>query len=130
MKGLERRGSREMKNPTALTYVKCLLVSYLVTAGLLLVLAFVMYRLHVSKQAVDIVIILIYIMGAFLAGFLAGGRVQERKFLFGLMMGGAFFAGLLLVTLLVKGGTDGGIGKIFTTFCLCTGGGMLGGMVR
>ena len=130
MKQPARRGGAENGNPTLLTYLKSLLFACLTTMVLILGLAFLMYQFHLSGQITNIFIVLITILGAFLAGFLAAGRVQEKKFLYGLMMGGAFFAVLLLASFLFKSGFNGGIRKLFTALCLCAGGGMLGGMVR
>lgn len=128
MKQLRRRVEEETATP--LTFIKCLALSYLVTAILIFVLAFVLYRMRPSRQVINIIVMFIYIIGSFLGGFLAGGKVKEKKFLFGLMMGGIYFAVLLLVSLLMNGGLEDGGLKLLTTFMLCAGGGMIGGMVR
>lgn len=113
-----------------LTFIlKCLLISYLLTTGLLLLLALMLYRFGLSEKIVSICIIAIYIIVTFLAGFLAGKREGSRKFLWGLMMGGLYFLILIVVSLIVNHGMGGVSGKLLTVLMLCCGSGMLGGMV-
>ena len=58
---------------TRITFIlKCLLISYLLTTGLLLLLALLLYRFGLSEKVVSICIIGIYIIVTFLAGFLNG----------------------------------------------------------
>ena len=115
---------------TRLTFfLKCLLISYLCTAGLLLLLALFLYRFSLSEKAVSISITAIYIIVTFLAGFLAGKREGSRKFLWGLLLGLLYFIVLFLVSLIVNHGLSGMSGGIFTVLLLCGGSGMLGGMV-
>lgn len=109
--------------------LKCLLLSYLLTAVLLLLLAFLLYQLGLSEKVVSVAIILIYVAATLSAGFVAGKRLQTRKFLWGLLLGVAYFL-LLTVVSLTVGASPGESGTSFlTTFILCAGGGMLGGML-
>ncbi|MCL2254642.1 MAG: TIGR04086 family membrane protein [Lachnospiraceae bacterium] len=110
-------------------FLKCLLFAYLLTAGLLLLLALLLYRFGLSEQIVSIAIIAIYIVVTFLSGFIAGRRMGNRKFLWGLLMGGLYFAVLILVSLSVNKGLSGVVNDFVTVFLLCTLSGMLGGMV-
>ncbi|MCL2052626.1 MAG: TIGR04086 family membrane protein [Lachnospiraceae bacterium] len=109
--------------------LKCLLFAYLLTAGLLLLLALLLYRFELSEQIVSIAIIVIYVVVTFLAGFFAGKKMGARKFLWGLLMGAAYFIVLLLVSLAVGKGLSGVTNDFVTVMLLCTGSGMLGGMV-
>lgn len=109
--------------------LKCLLISYLITTGLLLLLALMLYRFGLSEKVVSICIIAIYIIVTFLAGFLAGKREGNRKFLWGLLMGALYFIILILVSLIVNHGINAVSGNFFTVLLLCCGSGMLGGMV-
>ncbi len=109
--------------------LKCLLISYLLTAGLLLLLALMLYRFGLSERAVSICIIGIYILVTFLSGFLAGKREGSRKFLWGLLMGSLYFAVLVVVSLAVNHGAGAIDGNFLTVFILCGGSGMLGGMI-
>ena len=113
-----------------LTFIlKCLLLSYLLTTGLLLLLALMLYQFDFSEKIVSICIIIIYIIVTFLAGFLFGKREGNRKFLWGLLMGGIYFLVLILVSLIVNHGASGINGNFLTVLILCGASGMLGGML-
>lgn len=109
--------------------LKCLLISYLLTTGLLLLLALMLYRFGLSEKIVSICIIGIYIIVTFLAGFIAGKREGSRKFLWGLLMGSLYFAILMIVSLVLNHGMEEISGNFFTVLLLCCGSGMLGGMI-
>lgn len=88
-----------------LTFIlKCLLLSYLLTTGLLLLLALLLYRFELTEKVVSVCIIGIYILVTFLAGFLAGKREGSRKFLWGLLLGGLYFLILIVISLTVNQG--------------------------
>ncbi len=109
--------------------VKSLLFSYILTAVLLAVLAFLLYKLGLGEKTVSAAIIAIYVAGTFFGGFVTGKRMGNRRFLWGLLMGTVYFLVLAVVSLAVgKGNIQMGT-SFFTTMALCAGGGMLGGMV-
>ena len=111
-----------------LFFLKCLLFSYIVTALLMMLLALFLYKAGIGESIVRLGIILIYVVSTFFAGFITGKKMQTKKYLWGLMVGSAYFAVLLLASLAVHHSL-GDIGNSFmTTFVLCAGGGMLGGM--
>ena len=113
-----------------LTFVlKSLLISYLLTAGLLLLLALFLYKFSLTEKIVSLCITGIYILVTFLAGFLAGKREGARKFLWGLLMGCLYFIILTLVSLIVNHGMGDLSSGFFTTLVLCAASGMLGGML-
>ena len=109
--------------------LKCMLAAYILTAGLLLLLALMLYRFGLSEKTVSICIIVIYIVVTFLAGFLAGKRMGEKKFLWGLAMGCTYFLILTAVSVIVNKGIEDAAGSLVTVFMLCGGSGMLGGML-
>lgn len=109
--------------------LKCMLAAYAVTAGLLLLLALMLYRFGLSEKVVSVCIILIYIAVTFLAGFIAGKRAGEKKFLWGLAMGCIYFLILTAVSFAVNKGMGEDVGNLATVFLLCGGSGMLGGML-
>lgn len=111
-----------------LTILKNLLLSYIVTALLLLLLALLLFKMGLAEQIVSIAIIAIYVAATFLGGFLTGKGFKSRRFLWGLVMGAAYFLVLLLISLLFNRADFQFDGKLLTTLVLCTAGGMLGGM--
>ncbi len=121
---------KKLNLSSRLTFIlKCLLISYLLTTGLLLLLALMLYRFDLSEKTVSICIIGIYIIITFLAGFLAGKREGSRKFLWGLLMGGLYFTILIVISLIINQGMNEVSGNFFTVLVLCCGSGMLGGML-
>ncbi len=122
-------GKKEFYMGKAVFIIKCMLGAYILTAGLLLLLAFILYRFGLSEKVVSVCIIAIYIAVTFLAGLLAGKREGKRKFLWGLIMGVLYFGILTVVSLVVNKGVEDVAGNMMTVFFLCAGSGMLGGMV-
>lgn len=118
-----------MDSGKILFVMKCMLAAYLLTAGLLLLLALMLYRFGLSERVVSICIIVIYIVVTFLAGLIAGKRAGEKKFLWGLAMGCIYFLILTAVSLAVNKGMGDDMGNLVTVFLLCGGSGMLGGML-
>ncbi len=109
--------------------LKSLLFSYILTGVLLVALAFLLYKLGLSEKIVSIAIIVIYVVSTLFGGFVTGKRMGNRRFLWGLFMGSAYFLVLAAVSLCMgEGGIQVG-NSLLTTLVLCAGGGMLGGML-
>lgn len=108
--------------------LKSLLFSYIITGGLLLLLAFLLYKFKLTEEIVSVGIIIIYIVSTFFIGFVTGKKMGEKKFLWGLAMGSAYFAILLIVSLFVTHSVKDVAQDMFTTLLMCAGSGMLGGM--
>lgn len=109
--------------------LKCLFGSYILTAVLLVLLTFLLYQFGLSERTVSIAIIAIYVIATFFAGYLAGKKIQNRKFIWGLLLGVVYFLVLLVVSLLVNHSVGEVGNSLGTTFVLCAAGGMLGGML-
>lgn len=122
-------GKRDFYMEKAVFVIKCMLGAYVLTAGLLLLLAFMLYRFGLSEKVVSVCIIAIYILVTFFAGLLAGKREGKRKYLWGLAMGALYFGVLVVVSLVVNKGLEDIAGNMMTVFFLCAGSGMLGGMI-
>lgn len=125
---MEKRGEGKEGIPM-LALAKCLLASYVLTLLLLCLLAFLLYKLHLTEGMVTIAISAIYVLTTFTAGFLAGKRMETRKFLWGAIVGAAYFAILALVSVLVKTPETSLGNSFWTTLVLCVAGGTLGGML-
>ena len=109
--------------------LKALLAFYIVTGILLFVITFFLYKFEWDEQMVTAGIIVIYVVSTFVGGFILGKIKKTRKFLWGLVMGTLYFALLFLVSFGVYRSFDGNGTNVITTFLLCAGGGMLGGML-
>ena len=109
--------------------LKCLLASYIVTGLLLLGLTFLVYKFELDEQVVLGSIVAIYVVSTFVGGFIIGKLMGKRKFLWGMMLGFAYFALLLLISYGVYREFNTNGLNVITTVLLCVGGGMLGGML-
>ena len=116
------------RNEKLANVLKGLLVAYIVSGVFIVVLAFLLYRFSLPKQAIGAGIILIYIVSTFLGGLLLGKNMKVKKYLWGLVLGMGYFVILAVVSLVVKGGFPNFSGNFFLTMILCSGSGMLGGM--
>lgn len=107
--------------------LKSLLASYVLTGVLLLILAGLLYKFDLDEKKISIGIIVIYVMATVFGGFVLGKCVKLKRFMWGFVLGFLYFAFLLIVTLLIYRNLENG--EILTSFLLCIGGGMLGGML-
>lgn len=120
---------REQQDQKILSALVILVASYVLTAGCLLLLAFILYKFRISENVVNMAVIVIYICMTFFAGFVAGKRFKVKKFLWGLILGSVYFL-ILTVVSMIGGVSDMVVGRgMITTYLLCAGGGMLGGML-
>lgn len=114
---------------TAVRILKTLLCAYIVTGIMLLILTLLLYKAGLSEENVNAGIILTYVISTFAGGFVMGKLTGTKKFLWGLLLGVLYFLLLLLISLGVYHTLQAEITNLLTTFLLCAGGGMLGGMV-
>ncbi len=112
-----------------LQIVKALIASYIVTGLVLVLLTTLLYRFEMGEGIISAGVIVAYLLSGFFGGFLIGKKRKEKKFLWGAVVGAAYFLVLVLISLLVYRKIQGEIGNFFTTMVLCVGGGTLGGMI-
>ncbi len=117
------------KDAGVIWVLKSLLVSYILTGVLLLLLAVALYKLELNEKAVSAAIVAIYIVSTLIGGIIIGKFARVRRYLWGLGLGIGYFALLLLITLGVYRTLNGDAANLVTTFVLCAGGGMAGGML-
>lgn len=125
--GKKTSGSRVEQKVVGM--LKALLCAYVITGILLLVLTGLLYKLNLDESKVTVGIIVIYVLSTFIGGFVVGKLSGERKFIWGLMVGIVYFILLLLVSVGLYHSLQGDSSDVMTTFFLCAGGGMLGGML-
>ena len=121
---------RQEKRETRIVWMlKSLLFSYVVTGMLLALLTVLLYKFELDEQLVSAAIVAIYVLATMAGGLLIGKLVKVRRFLWGLGLGAAYFALLMLITLGVYHTLNGNAANMITAFILCSGGGMIGGMI-
>lgn len=117
------------QNTKMLIVLKGLLISYIITAFLLLILSFIMLNLDVPSIVISGGINFVYIISAFVGGFFTGKRTEQKKFIWGLIVGVFYFVILLLISLMMNRVSPIPIGSLFTVFIISVLSGMLGGMI-
>lgn len=116
-------------HPRLRFYFKCFLFTAVLTGALLVLLALILYRFHLSEGTLSVCITAIYVITTFFVGFLSGKREGSRKFLWGLLAGVIYFLILLVISLCLKSADGFSSTHGLIVFALCAGGGMLGGML-
>ena len=106
-----------------------LVTMYIITGILLLLLAFLMYRMDLSEPVANGAIIAIYIISGFLGGFLIGKKVGVKKYLWGFLMGALYYGVLFLVGLLLHQSVDVDAVQLISTMVLCLLSSTAGGMI-
>lgn len=117
------------QNAKIFAMLKALLFSFIITAFILLLLSFLMLKLDLSSTVISGGIILSYIISTFIGGFFVGKKLEQRKFLWGLLMGVMYFIILLVISLLMNRVSPMPVGNLLTALTICSISGMLGGMI-
>lgn len=109
--------------------LEALVFSYIITGLLLLLISFLMLKLELSSAVISGGINFAYIVSAFTGGFFVGKKTEQKKFIWGLVVGVFYFIILMLVSLLMNRVGPLPLGSLFTVFIITGLSGMLGGMI-
>ena len=116
-------------NKIVMKVLSTLLIMYIVTGALLFLLAFLLYEMELEENIVTIGIMVIYVISGLLGGIIIGKRMKTRRFLWGIVVGAAYFLVLMIGSILMNRGlTSDGL-HVMMTLLMCMGAGMIGGMV-
>ena len=122
-------GKKQNVERRAVWFLKSLLCAYIVTGILLVILALLLYKAGLGEEMANAGILLIYVISSFAGGFVMGKLTGNRKLLWGLVTGTLYFVLLIVISLGLYRSVQTDLMNLVTTFLLCAGGGMLGGMV-
>lgn len=117
------------KDMRVIQMMKALLASYVVTGVLLAILAAMLFGWNLDEAKVSFGIMAIYVLSTFLGGLIIGKITGQKRYLWGTLLGICYFLLLALISFGIYRTFKGSAMNIFTTFLLCAGGGMFGGMV-
>lgn len=109
--------------------LKCLLAAYLITGVLLAAVAGLLYKFSLGENVVDISIIVVYCISSLLAGLFFSKGAASRRFIWGMAAGAVYFLIICAITFAVEGQLHLMSNSCITTLFICTGSGMLGGML-
>ncbi len=94
----KRNGSGFLGKFTGVFLLVCLFA-----AGIFFLLAWISYNRRYSAEFIRAGLVLVYIIPCLLGGRILRHLAKERAFLWGALLGGCFFAAVLVLSVLVKG---------------------------
>lgn len=106
---------------------KGLLAAVVLSAASIFVLSFLLLNTNIRESTIHIVVIIMYGISCLVSGFYCGKKIKTRRFLWGLIAGGLYFALLCILTMTIKEGQLSN--HVLASALVCLGSGMLGGMV-
>ena len=109
--------------------LKCLMAAYLITGVMLVVVAALLYKFSIKENVVNISIIAIYCISSLLAGLFFSKGAANRRFLWGMVAGAAYFLIICAVSMAVDQNFMPLSNSCITTLLICLGSGMIGGML-
>ena len=118
-----------MESKKIVWIIKALFLSYLLSGILLLLMALAVYKLEWEEQIVSAGVIVVYVISNLAAGIYAGKKFGQRRFLAGLVCGALYAILLCLVSSVVYWDVRGNIGNMAVFLLVCSGSGMVGGMI-
>lgn len=127
MKQQNRSRNNQLVNNLKLFLITTLF-AILITAVLLVLSAFLLEKLGLSEGQVQLLIYIIYLLSALVAGMIAGKWQREKKFVWGALAGVVWFLVVLIASMCMnRMAID--TGGLFPAVVCMVGGGMLGGML-
>ena len=94
----------------------------------MLLISFLMLKLELSSLVFSGAINFAYIASTFTGGFFIGKKTEQKKFIWGLVVGVLFFIVLMLVSMIMNRQGIIPLGSLFTVLIITSLSGMLGGM--
>ena len=109
--------------------IKALFLAYLISGISLLLMALAVYKLEWGEQIVLAGVVVVYVFSNLAAGIYIGKKFGHRRFLAGLVCGVLYAILLCLVSAIVYRDISGNFGNMAVTLLVCSGSGMVGGMI-
>ncbi|SEW24592.1 TIGR04086 family membrane protein [[Clostridium] fimetarium] len=109
--------------------LKVVLITYVITGVLLVLLAFGLYKMQLSKEQIDIGIIIVYAISTIAGGYIIGKKKMHRRLLWGLLIGLTYFVVLSLIAFIVHKGVYVNGASAMKAALVCSFGGIVGGVI-
>lgn len=106
-----------------------LVASYLVSALLLFILTFVLYRLKLKESQITPAVYALYIISCLVGGLLCGKALRSRRFFWGLLTGVLYFLALFCASILLRHGQVPEPSRMIPVLACCAAGGTVGGIL-
>ena len=111
------------------TVLKVLVLAYVLTGLLMLLSAFIMYKLKLSTEHSRLFVMVIYGIVTIVSGLLYGKIKEKRRLFNGAFIGLLYFMVLLLVSLVVNKGLTDSLQSNIISMIICVAGGSIGGII-
>lgn len=109
--------------------LKTLLLAYIVTAVLLFISAFIIYKAGFDQSRMRIFVMVIYGVASIVAGVVCGKASGGKRLLNGCLAGIMYFAVLLVISSIANHGFNMDVKKSLISFSICVIGGAVGGIM-
>lgn len=103
--------------------------AYIVSALMLVVLAFAAYKTGMNENVVTVGICVVYFISSMAAGLMAGVKSRTRIAVMGIMAGAVYYAVILLTSFILNKGIASDTRAILTGMALSVFGGFAGGFL-
>lgn len=113
----------------ALQVLKATIAVAVVTIIMLLIIAFLLFKLNLSDKFIMAGVYITYVISCLVGGLIIGKVRGEKKYLWGMIVGLTFFITLSIISLIVTGEPYGSGVKALGALVACVLGGAVGGML-
>lgn len=110
-------------------FVKALLCSYITSAVILAILAYVLYKFRIGETQMQWGVWGIYGIACLLGGILMGKSKGNQRLIWGVLTGLLYFLILLLVSYIMNHGVADPSSEIFRAMGICVVSGAIGGIL-
>ncbi len=109
--------------------LKIIVIDILITIFAILFLSFLVYKLRFGDNTLRAGIVVVYAVSNFLGGFIIGKIKENKKFIWGALIGLIYFVILTIVSVIATGELFGNGNMAVMAFVASVIGGMAGGML-
>lgn len=106
-----------------------MIICYVISLLLLSLAAVLLWKMQLSVQQMQIGIYAIYGLSCLAGGFLCGRILTDRRILWGLLFGLAYFALLILLSIILSRAMIIISGRVIISLVMCLLGGFLGALI-
>ena len=108
---------------------KAILISYILSAIALVVLAFIMYKSGLTKSQVEIGVKVIYFISAFIAGLVIALKEKRKRLFWVMAMLAAYMAIIMIISLILNKGNMENMVSMLVNMAICIVGGGVGALI-
>ncbi|MEF9953839.1 MAG: TIGR04086 family membrane protein [Clostridium sp.] len=109
--------------------IRTIFITYILTAVLLLILAFSLYRFHLNENQINMGVNFIYVAVCLFGGLLAGKAAKRKRLIWGSLTGALYVLILFVISVLIHKGIGSSAKELMLIFAMCAGSGAIGGMI-